>query len=103
MYPDGHSQLVESVDAFDLLSLMSQVGEAVVLVDSNWVVKFCNDVYLKNLGKTRQDVIGRTPFDFVPAFNRSIFYEAIDQCRQTRRPMTRIGFSGLLPTPWTPT
>jgi len=96
MYPDGHSQLVESVDAFDLLSLMSQVGEAVVLVDSNWVVKFCNDVYLKNLGKTRQDVIGRTPFDFVPAFNRSIFYEAIDQCRQTRRPMTRIGFSTVL-------
>lgn len=96
MFPDGHSQLVESVDAFDLLSLMSQVGEAVVLVDSHWVVKFCNDVYLKNLGKARQEVIGRTPFDFVPAFNRSIFYEAIEQCRQTRRPMTRIGFSTVL-------
>ncbi len=96
MFPDAHAQLTDSADAFDLLSLMSQVGEAVVFVDRDWVVRFCNDVYLKNLGQSKQDVIGRTPFDFLPAFKRSIFYEAIDQCRETRRPMTRIGFSTAL-------
>jgi len=96
MFPDALAQLTDSADAFDLLSLMSQVGEAVVFVDRDWVVRFCNDVYLKNLGQSKQDVIGRTPFDFVPAFKRSIFYEAIEQCRETRRPMTRIGFSTVL-------
>jgi diguanylate cyclase (GGDEF)-like protein len=67
-----------------------------VYVDANWVCQYCNDVYLTNVGLSRQEVIGRTPFQFLRGFRRSIFYEAIEKCRQTRSPMLRIGFSTAL-------
>ncbi|MEO8804940.1 MAG: EAL domain-containing protein [Burkholderiaceae bacterium] len=91
--PDG---LAGMVDAIDLDSMLAEAGEAVTYVDQNWIVRFCNDAYLANIGMSRREVIGRTPFDFVPLFKRSIFYEAFETCRVTRQPMSRIGFSTVL-------
>ncbi|MEO5733810.1 MAG: EAL domain-containing protein [Rubrivivax sp.] len=84
------------LDGIDLPALLAQAGEAVVYVDRNWVVRYCNDVYLANLGMTRQDVIGRTPFEYQPLFNRSIFYDSIENCRRERKPFAKIGYSTVL-------
>ena len=87
---------MQTADAADLSAILAQCGEAVVFVDSNWVVRFCNDVYLGNIGMSRAEVIDHTPFEYAPLFKRSIFYEAIENCRQTRKVMSRIGFSTVL-------
>jgi diguanylate cyclase (GGDEF)-like protein len=92
----AHTTVIGSLQESDLANLLTEAGEAVIHVDQNWVVKFCNDVYLANVGIARAEVIGRTPFEFVPLFKRSIFYEAIENCRLTRTPMSRIGFSTVL-------
>jgi diguanylate cyclase (GGDEF)-like protein len=84
------------VAAHDLPALLRLAGEAVVFVDNDWVVRYCNDVYLSNLGMSSDRVIGRTPFDYQPLFERSIFYESIQQCRQSRQPLSRIGYSTVL-------
>jgi diguanylate cyclase (GGDEF)-like protein len=84
------------VDALDLAALLAQAGEAVVHVDSNWVVRYCNDVYLANLGMARSQVIGRTPFEYQPLFERSIFYDSIESCRRNRKPFAKIGYSTVL-------
>ena len=96
MFPAAHASLVETADAHDLVSLLAAAGEAVVFVDQNWTVQFCNDVYLNNVGLLREQVIGRTPFEFQPLFKRSIFFELFEVCRLKRKPQTRIGFSTAL-------
>jgi diguanylate cyclase len=96
MFAAAHSILIDTVNATDLASLLAEAGEAVAYVDQNWVLQFCNEVYLGNVGLTRADVIGKTPFEFVPSFKRSIFYEAFELSRSKKKPMTRIGFSTVL-------
>jgi diguanylate cyclase len=96
MFPAAHASLIETVNANDLASLLAEAGEAVVYVDQNWTVQFCNDVYLNNVGMLKHDVIGRTPFEFQPQFKRSIFFELFEKCRTKRKPQTRIGFSTAL-------
>lgn len=96
MFPVAHTSLIETINANDLASLLAEAGEAVVYIDQNWAVQFCNDVYLNNLGMPRHEVIGRTPFEFLPQFKRSIFFELFDLCRVKRKPQTRIGFSTAL-------
>ena len=88
--------LIDAVDQVDLSRLLSEAGEAIAYVDADWVVRYCNDVYLTNLGLSAQEVMGRTPFEFSPQFHRSIFYEVVQVCRSERRPVARIGFSTLL-------
>ena len=80
----------------DLTALMVHAGEAVVHLDSGWVVRYCNDPYLASLGLPRDQVINRTPFEYSASFKRSIFFELIDQCFRTHKPVSRIGFSTLL-------
>jgi diguanylate cyclase len=88
--------LVESSYATDLANILGSIGEAVAYVDSTWTVQYCNDVYLANVGLRRNEVIGHTPFEFAAGFKRSIFYEAFEDCRATRSPTMRIGFSTVL-------
>jgi diguanylate cyclase (GGDEF)-like protein len=83
-------------DSFDLGAVLNQVGEAVAYVDAHWVVRFCNDTYLADLGMAREDVLGRTPFEYIDGFERSIFYEAFEHCRVDLQPKTRIAFSVVL-------
>lgn len=96
MFPAAHSSLITTIENVDLAELLAEAGEAVTYVDQNWKVQFCNDVYLRNAGLTRNEVIGFTPFEFMPLFKRSIFYEAMEICRVNRRPLSRIGFSTAL-------
>ena len=96
MFPAAHSTLIQTINAVDLADLLAEIGETVTYVDQNWVVQFCNDVYLNNVGLTRQEVVGFTPFKFMPLFKRSIFYEPMEVCRVNRKPLTRIGFSTAL-------
>jgi len=79
-----------------LTRLFSEAREAICHIDHDWVVRYCNDVYLANIGLPRHEVVGRTPFEYHPAFARSIFFEAIDTARRERRAMCTIGFSAVL-------
>ena len=88
--------VAHQLDGIDLAYLLQEAGEAVVYVDAGWVVRFCNDVYLSNVRLPRHQVLGHTPFEYSPHFGRSIFYEAIEQCRQNRKPTAKIGYSTVL-------
>ena len=79
-----------------LTELMASAGEAIVHIDSKWVVRYCNAPYLASIGLPRDEVMNRTPFDYSPDFRRSIFFELIEKCFQTGKPVSRIGFSTLL-------
>ena len=96
MKRDDMDAMLAHLQGVELAALLKQAGEAVVFVDNQWIVRYCNDVYLSNLGMTRAEVIGRTPFDYQPLFDRSIFYESIENCRRDRKPFAKIGYSTVL-------
>ena len=96
MRRDVIESLFGPLEGLDLDQLLMQVGEAVVYVDADWTVRYCNSIYLSNLGLTRSEVVGKTPFDYVPNFKRSIFYESIERCRRERKPTAKIGYSTVL-------
>ena len=75
---------------------LAQANEAVAYVDAGWTLRYCNDVYLKNLGLRRDQVVGRTPFEYEPAYGRSIFFETVETSRREARPMATIGYSTML-------
>jgi diguanylate cyclase len=76
-----------------LSGLLAGVGESVVHVDAHWVVRYCNEVYLRCLGLRADQVVGRTPFEYHPGFRRSIFFETIEACRRDGQPRMAIGYS----------
>ena len=86
----------KTMETLDLSHLMKEAGEAIVYIDSNWVVKYCNDVYLANIGLPRHEIVGRRPFDYEPSFRRSIFYDCIVKCLKERKPTSQIGYSTML-------
>lgn len=96
MRRDEMGWMLESVDAMALDQLLGQAGEAVVHIDDQWIVRLCNQVYLQNIGLLRHQVLGRTPFEYQPGFERSIFFSCIDTCRRERKPTSRIGYSTIL-------
>ena len=79
-----------------LTRLFSEANEASVHVGHDWVVRYCNDVYLANIGLPRERVLGHTPFEYHPSFARSIFFDAIESARRDRRALCTIGFSSVL-------
>ena len=81
MRRDVVESLFGPLEGLDLDHLLMQAGEAIVYVDSDWTVRYCNSIYLSNLGLSRSEVVGRTPFEYFPNFKRSIFYESIERCR----------------------
>jgi diguanylate cyclase len=93
MFPTAHTSLIDLVETKDLSALLSEAGESVAYLDTNWVVQFCNDVYLDRAGLSKSEVIGKTPFDFLPTFKRSIFFEVFESCRVHRKPTSRIAYS----------
>ena len=96
MFRENLDAFLGPLEAIDLTALLAEAGEAVIYVDPEWVVRYCNDVYLNNLGMSRAEVIGRTPFEYQPLFKRSIFYESIENCRRERKPFAKIGYSTVL-------
>ncbi len=91
--PDPPAPASDAGEPGLLPALMSQVREAILQVDHDWVVQYANDVYLADLRLPREAVVGHTPFEYLPLFHRSIFFETIDLCRRERRPMASIGYS----------
>ena len=79
-----------------LTHLLHEAREAVVHIGHDWVVSYCNDVYLEDIRLQRHEVVGRTPFEYQPSFSRSIFFETLDVARRDRRAMAAIGFSAML-------
>lgn len=96
VFAEPYHNLLQPLQGLDLPGLMAQAGEAVVFVDSNWVARYCNDIYAADLGLSCDQVVGRTPFEYAPAFRRSIFFEATEQCLLNRVTVCRIGFSTVL-------
>ena len=84
------------LEGLDLDHLLRQAGEAIVYVDDDWTVRYCNSIYLSNLGLSRGEVIGKTPFEYFPNFKRSIFYESLERCRREHKPVAKIGYSTVL-------
>jgi diguanylate cyclase (GGDEF)-like protein len=83
--------------ALDLEALMNDVAEAVVFVDTNWTVRYCNETFASNLGRTPQEIVGRTPWEYTATdFRRSIFFDVCQTCLVQRKATSQIGFSTLL-------
>ncbi len=80
----------------NLKQLLSHAGEAIVSVDHEWRVMYCNDVYARNVGLPMDQIIGNPITDTQPAFERSIFFEAISECHRSRHPMVQVGYSTIL-------
>jgi diguanylate cyclase (GGDEF)-like protein len=84
-------------ETLDLESLMGDASEAVVLVDQNWTALYCNQTYANNVGLPREQVIGRTAFEYTPTdFKRSIFFEACQHCLIHKQAVSKIGYSTVL-------
>jgi diguanylate cyclase (GGDEF)-like protein/PAS domain S-box-containing protein len=94
--PASLTPAVDDPDAKQALALLNEVREAIVHIDHDWVVTYCNDAYVQGIGLTREEIVGRTPFEYQPSFKRSIFFDSIETARHERRPMTSIGFSAVL-------
>jgi diguanylate cyclase len=96
MKRDLPDSLLASIAGASLEHWLVEAREAVAYVDDAWIVRYCNDVYLANVGLARDQVLGRTPFDYEPAFRRSIFYDTIETSRREARPIATIGYSTML-------
>lgn len=90
---DLPSAVLRHLEGSELSALLRQANEAVAYMDDKWVMRYCNDVYLSNVGLPRERVIGHTPSEYLPNFHRSIFFEQISTCKTERRPVSSIGFS----------
>ncbi len=76
--------------------LLDDAREAVVQMDHDGVVRYCNDVYLEGIHLRRDQVVGRTPVEYHPAFARSIFFEVFETARREQRPIVTIGYSAMI-------
>lgn len=83
----------EIQDEATLTMLMEMVGETVIYIDDKWVARYCNSVYEAYAGKPKSEIIGRTPFEFFPGFEKSIFFEIYQKCRRDNKQYTKIGYS----------
>lgn len=83
----------EIQDDATLTMLMEMVGETVIYIDDKWVARYCNSVYEAYAGKPKSEIIGRTPFEFFPGFEKSIFFEIYQKCRRENKQYTKIGYS----------
>lgn len=87
---------MNSKTGIDLATLLSKAGEAVVFFDRDGYVRYCNDVYLKGVGLQESEVIGRTPAQYAPHSQRSVFYELLLQLKKDGCPVAQIGYSQVL-------
>jgi len=75
--------------------VLQEVGEAIVDFDEAYVVRFCNDTYLATIARTREEVIGKSIFEYFPGFRESVFFAASETSRKERKPLALIGYSAL--------
>jgi len=80
-------------DEATLTMLMEMVGETIIFIDDQWVARYCNSVYEAYVKKPKAEILGRTPFEFFPGFEKSIFFEIYQRCRRENKQFTKIGYS----------
>ena len=87
-------QLAPEIQSDSTLTLlMEMVGEVVIYIDDRWVARYCNAGYAAYVGKPTEEIIGHTPFEYFPGFEKSIFFEIYQRCRQENKQFTKIGYS----------
>jgi diguanylate cyclase (GGDEF)-like protein len=74
---------------------LEEVHEAILEFDEDYVVRFCNDIYLASIGRRRDEVIGKNVSEYFPEFRQSVFFEASEACLREKRPTALIGYSHL--------
>jgi diguanylate cyclase (GGDEF)-like protein len=75
--------------------VLDEVHEEVVDCDDNFVVRFCNDAYLASIRRSREEVIGKSVFEYFPAFRESVFFEARELCQKEGQSAALLGYSAL--------
>jgi diguanylate cyclase (GGDEF)-like protein len=83
-----------------LEQLLRDAGEGVIRMDADMVTTYCNDVYASWLGLAREDIVGKTPDQYVPDFARSKHRDAVMGVYRTRVPADVVGYSTLFKS-WT--
>jgi diguanylate cyclase (GGDEF)-like protein len=98
MEPIPHRNILEFEDGAALSAIVNGLGEAVVHLDQNWTVLYCNDTYLRFIGLPRKLVVGSTPFKFAKNFEKSVFYEPMKKCQIGRQEVMMVSYSAILDT-----
>ncbi|MFZ4649806.1 MAG: putative bifunctional diguanylate cyclase/phosphodiesterase [Rubrivivax sp.] len=96
MFLDAFPLVKSTSEVADLNEIFDRIGEAIVLVDGDWRVRYVNDVYLRISGLSRAGVEGRITFDFAPNFRQSIFFESIERAIEEGRETRKVSFSPVL-------
>ena len=96
MFPDALPLVKNTSEIADLNEIFDRIGEAIVLVDADWRVRYVNDVYLRISGLTRSHVVGQVTFDFAPTFRQSIFFESIERAIEEGRETRKVSYSPVL-------
>ncbi|MEN9418701.1 MAG: hypothetical protein RI988_2321 [Pseudomonadota bacterium] len=96
MFLDNLPLVRSASEIADLNDIFDKIGEALIIVDKNWRVRYVNDVYFRYSQLRRQEVEGRIVFDFAPTFRQSIFFESIERAISENRETRKISFSPVL-------
>jgi diguanylate cyclase (GGDEF)-like protein/PAS domain S-box-containing protein len=96
VFPDALPIVRNASEIADLNAIFHKIGEAIIIVDGNWRVRYVNDVYFIYSGLSREKVLGKVVFEFAPNFKRSIFYESIERAIQEKRETRKLSFSPVL-------
>jgi diguanylate cyclase len=93
VFAERVDDLAVAATVSSLTNLLSQVGESVVHADRDLVIRYCNDVYARSIGRSIEDTVGRSAFDIQPNFDRSIFYKTFLHAHKDREIATQVGYS----------
>ena len=96
MFPDALPIVRDASEIADLNAIFHKIGEAIIIVDGDWRVRYVNDVYFIYSGLSREKVFGKVVFEFAPNFKRSIFFESIERAIQEKRETRKLSFSPVL-------
>lgn len=96
MFSDAFPMVRSTAEAAELNIIFDRIGEAIVMVDGVWRVKYVNDVYLRFSGLTREQVLGHVIFDFAPDFRKSIFFDSISKAIEDNKETRKVSFSPIL-------
>lgn len=96
MFPDALPVVRDAAEVADLNAIFQKIGEAIIIVDGDWRVRYVNDVYFLYSGLKRDQVYGKVVFEFAPNFRKSIFFESIERAIQEKRETRKLSFSPVL-------
>jgi len=74
-------------------ALFDGASEAWCEVDADWRVLDCNQAYLDGVNRSRTEVVGFSPYDYIPKFSSSVLFPAMEACLISRKPTSGLGLS----------